>query len=197
MSKLRLVILISGSGSNLQAILDAIAEGELTAVVTLVISNRKAAYGLVRAKNANVPTLYHPFKPYREASKSRDEYEADLAEQIKPYQPDLIVLAGWMHVLGGAFLRQFPHQIINLHPALPDAFPGTHAIERAYAAYQKGTITHSGCMIHYVVPEVDAGEVILEAIVPIMVDDTLDTFAERMHKTEHRIIVAAIRQLTQ
>ncbi|MCP5095726.1 MAG: phosphoribosylglycinamide formyltransferase [Chloroflexi bacterium] len=195
MSKPHLVILLSGSGSNLQAILDAVDEGRVTAVPTLVVSNRKAAYGLVRAKNANIPTVYHPFKPYRDAGKTRDEYEADLAKKIKPYQPDLIVLAGWLHILGADFLHQFPNQVINLHPALPGSFPGTHAIERAFEAYQQGSITHSGCMIHYTVPEVDAGKVIVQTVVPIHPEDTLDSFEARMHQAEHRIMVEAIHQL--
>ena len=119
MSLPKIIVFISGSGSNLQALMDAVENGRLSAQIALVVSNRKAAYGLVRAKEAGIPTLYHPFKPYRDAGKSRDAYEADLAAKIKPFQPDLIVLAGWMHILGADFLTQFPNQVINLHPALP------------------------------------------------------------------------------
>ncbi len=122
-----------------------------------MVSNRQAAYGLVRAQQAGVPTLYWPHKPYADAGRPREDYDADLAGNIAPYAPDLIVLAGWMHVLSPAFLNCFRDSVINLHPALPGAFPGTHAIERAYDAYRRGEITHSGCMMHYVVPEVDAG----------------------------------------
>lgn len=191
----RLVVLISGSGSNLQAILDATSTGRLAAQVVLVVSNRKGAYGLVRAAQAGIPTLYFPLKPYVVADQGRDAYEAALAERVSVYQPDLIVMVGWMHVLGPTFLDRFPGKIINLHPALPGCFPGTGAIHRAYDAYQQGMITHSGCMVHYAISEVDAGPVIVEANVPIYPDDSLQTFEQRMHATEHQIIIAAIERV--
>ncbi|GAB4510071.1 MAG: phosphoribosylglycinamide formyltransferase [Anaerolineae bacterium] len=187
-----LVVMISGSGSNLQAIMDAINAGELQGEIALVVSNRKAAYGLVRAQQAQVPTLYFPLKPY--AEKSRDVYDADLAAQIKPYAPDVIVLAGWMHVLSSAFLDCFPGKVINLHPALPGMFAGTHAIQRAYEAYHQGDIVETGCMVHEVVPEVDAGPVIAQAVVPIYPDDTLEALEARMHAAEHELIVEAVRR---
>jgi formyltetrahydrofolate-dependent phosphoribosylglycinamide formyltransferase len=193
MSHPRLVVFISGSGTNLQAILDSIAEGTLEAQVVLVVSNRKAAFGLRRARRAGVPTLYFPLKPYTEAGKNREVYDADLAGQVSKVRPDLVVLAGWMHVLSSAFLDRFSHKVINLHPALPGLFPGTDGIQRAFEAYRRGEIAHSGCMMHYVVPEVDAGPVIIQAQVPIQPDDTLASFEERMHATEHRIVVEAIR----
>jgi formyltetrahydrofolate-dependent phosphoribosylglycinamide formyltransferase len=189
----RLVVSISGSGTNLQAILDAIATGRLQAQVVLVVSNRKAAFGLVRAERVGVPRLYFPLQPYRDAGLSREAYDVELAERVSAYRPDLIVLAGWMHILTPAFLGRFPHRVINLHPALPGMFPGTQAIRRAFEAYRRGEITHSGCMVHYTVPEVDAGAVIVQAAVPIRPDDTLDSFEERMHAMEHRIIVEAIQ----
>lgn len=193
MSLSRLVILISGSGSNLQALLDAVADGRLTAVPTLVVANRKDAYGLVRAEKAGVPTAYFPFKPYREAGKSREDYDADLAELIRPYHPDLIILAGWMHILSAAFLNHFPNRVINLHPALPGQFAGTHAIQRAYEAYQRGEITHTGCMVHLTIPEVDAGPVIAQAEVPILPGDSLADLEERMHRAEHELLVTAVQ----
>lgn len=188
----RLVLLISGSGSNLQAILDAIAAHELEAAVVLVISNRKHAYGLVRAQAAGVPTCYAPLKPYLDAGQPRAAYDAELARQIHPYAPDLIILAGWMHLFSSAFLEQFPGQVINLHPALPGQLPGVQAIARAYDLFRAGTITASGCMVHYVVPEVDAGPVIAQTTVPFIVGDTLEDFASRMHAAEHKLIVTAI-----
>lgn len=193
-AKHRLVVMISGSGTNLQAILDACAEGRLPAEVVLVVSNRKHAFGLKRAERAGVPTLYFPLKPYKEAGRTREEYDRDLAEQVARWTPDLIVLAGWMHILSPAFLDRFPNRVINLHPALPGMFPGTHAIQRAFEAYQRGEIQESGCMVHYVIPEVDAGPVIATARVPILPDDTLETFEQRMHETEHRLIVEATRK---
>lgn len=192
MSKPRLIIFISGSGSNLQAILDAAANDLITVDIVLVVSNRKSAYGLVRAELAGVPTLYFPLKPYNEMGRGREQYDADLAEAIMPYQPDLIVLAGWMHVLSPAFLNHFPRQVINLHPALPGQFSGTHAIERAYEAFQRGEITYSGCMVHYTIPEVDAGPVIAHTIVPIYPTDALADFEARMHEAEHALLVGAI-----
>lgn len=192
MSKPRLIIFISGSGSNLQAILDAAANDLITVDIVLVVSNRKSAYGLVRAELAGVPALYFPLKPYNEMGRGREQYDADLAEAIMPYQPDLIVLAGWMHVLSPAFLNHFPRQVINLHPALPGQFSGTHAIERAYEAFQRGEITYSGCMVHYTIPEVDAGPVIAHTIVPIYPTDALADFEARMHEAEHALLVGAI-----
>jgi formyltetrahydrofolate-dependent phosphoribosylglycinamide formyltransferase len=193
LSNPRLIIFISGSGSNLQAIIDAIQADELAAEIVLVVSNRKAAYGLMRAETAAIPTLYFPLKPYHVAGKSRAEYEADLAAQIAPYQPDLLVLAGWMHVFGADFLQQFPNRVINLHPALPGQFAGTQAIERAYESFQRGEIAYSGCMVHQTMPEVDAGPVIAQTEVPIYPDDTLEDFTARMHTAEHHLLVQAIR----
>lgn len=190
----RLVVLISGSGTNLQAILDAIAQQTLAAEVAAVVSNRKQAFGLTRAEQAGVPTVYFPLKPYLDADRDRRAYDADLAERVETFEPDLIVLAGWMLVLSPAFLDRFPQRVINLHPALPDTFPGTEAIGRAFEAYQQGEIDHSGCMVHYAVPEVDAGPVIAQEVVPIFPDDTLDTFEARVHQAEHRIIVEAVRR---
>jgi phosphoribosylglycinamide formyltransferase-1 len=189
----RLVVLVSGSGTNLQAILDAIAAKQLAAEVVLVVSNRRDAFALERAAKTGVPTLYFPLKPYKDQGLGRETYDADLADKVSAARPDLVVLAGWMLVLGPAFLDRFPQQVINLHPALPGTFPGTEAIRRAFEAHQRGAIDHSGCMIHYAVPEVDAGSVIKQAIVPFEPDDTLEAFEARMHAAEHRIIVDAIR----
>jgi formyltetrahydrofolate-dependent phosphoribosylglycinamide formyltransferase len=192
MSKPRLVVFISGSGSNLQALLDAVANGRLPAEIVLVVSNRRQAYGLARAEQAGLPTLYFPLKAYKDAGRSREAYDADLAAQVAAYRPDLIVLAGWMHVLSPAFLAHFPGRVINLHPALPGHFVGTHAIERAYAAYGQGEIEQSGCMVHYVIPEVDAGPVLATAVVPLYPHDTLADFEARMHAAEHELIVRAV-----
>jgi len=188
----KLIVLISGSGTNLQAIIDAIAGKTLNAEIALVVSNRKAAYGLVRAEQAKIPTLYFPLKTYADRGLSREKYDAELAETVKPYAPNLIVLAGWMHVLSPAFLTPFTDRVINLHPALPGTFPGVEAIARTFEAYQRGEVKHGGCMVHYVVPQVDAGPVVAQATVPIEPQDTLEAFAARMHKAEHRLIVEAV-----
>jgi formyltetrahydrofolate-dependent phosphoribosylglycinamide formyltransferase len=183
----RVVVLISGSGSNLAALLAASADCSLPARIVAVISNRAEAYGLVRAQEAGVPTVC---LPYRRGT-GRERYDAELARVVGAFRPKLVVLAGWMRILTPAFLDQFPRRVINLHPALPGRFDGTHAIERAYAAWQAGAITHSGCMVHYAIPQVDAGEVIMQQAVPFEPGDTPEQFAARMHAAEHRLIVAA------
>jgi formyltetrahydrofolate-dependent phosphoribosylglycinamide formyltransferase len=194
----RLAVLISGNGSNLQAILDAIRMKVLDAQVVLVVSNRHAAYGLERAAKAGVPTHYHALKPYREAGRTRQEYDADLAQIVAASAPDYVVLAGWMHILSDAFLRHFPYRVVNLHPALPGKFPGAHAIEEAFAAFQRGEIKHTGVMVHLVPDEqVDRGPVILTAEAPIYPTDTLETLENRMHQTEHRVLVQALGRLIQ
>ena len=185
----RVVVMISGSGTNLQALLDAMAAGRLDAVPAGVISNRREAYGLVRAAQAAVPTLYFPYTPYRE--RGRAAYDRDLARHVAAFRPDLIVLAGWMRILTPAFLDRFPGRVINLHPALPGQFAGTRAIERAFDAYRRGEIHASGCMVHYVVPEVDAGPVVATAGVPFLEADSLEQFKARMHAVEHDLIVRA------
>lgn len=190
----RLVVMISGSGSNLQALIDAIDGGRLRAEIVLVVSNFQSAYGLERARQAGIETLYFPLKPYRIGGEPRETYDADLAARIRAHSPDLIVLAGWMHVLSAAFLDRFPGRVINLHPALPGRFDGVGGIERAFEAFQRGEINHSGCMVHYAIPQVDAGPVIVQRIVPISVNDSLEDFALRMHATEHAIIVQATRE---
>lgn len=185
-----LVILLSGHGSNLQAILDACASGELQARVVAVISNQSEAFGLERARRSKVPALAKP-KP---KDQDRRAYDAELADLVASYQPDWIVLAGWLRVLSSAFLDRFPNRVINLHPALPGAFPGMHAIARAYAAYQRGEIDHTGVMIHLVPDEgVDVGPVLAQEIVPILADDTLATLETRMHQTEHHLLIETLK----
>lgn len=193
----RLVVFISGSGTNLQALIDAVRDGRLAAEIVLVVSNRQEAYGLQRAQSAGIPTLYFPFKPYREAGKSREAYDADLAVAVARYKPDFVVLAGWMHILSPAFLTPFAQQVINLHPALPGTFPGTHAIERAFEAFQRGEISQSGCMVHYTVPEIDAGPVIAQTVVPFLAGDSLTDFETRLHQAEHHLLVEAMALVIQ
>jgi formyltetrahydrofolate-dependent phosphoribosylglycinamide formyltransferase len=194
----RLAVLISGSGSNLQAIIDAIRMRVLPAEIVVVVSNRKDAYGLQRAAKAHIPTIYHPLKPYRDAGRSREEYDADLAAQLQPYKPDWIVLAGWMHLLSHAFLRDFPYRVVNLHPALPGQFPGAHAVAEALAAYKEGKIKHTGCMVHLVPDEaVDSGPILGTADVAIYPHDTEETLAQRMHGAEHTLLVQSLIRLVE
>ncbi len=194
----RIVVLISGNGSNLQALIDAIHYRALTAEIVAVVANRKEAFGLQRAAKAAIPTHYFPLKPYRDAARSRQEYDADLATLLKPYRPDWIVLAGWMHIFSNAFLQAFPYRVINLHPALPGQFPGTDAIARAFAAYQAGTIKKTGVMVHLVPDEqVDRGPVLASEEVLIYPSDTLEMLEKRVHQAEHSVLVAALRRVIE
>ncbi len=191
----RLVVLISGSGSNLQAIIDAARGGRLDADVVAVFSNRRAAFGLERARRAEISACYRPFGPYRAAGRPRADYDADLAAEIAALSPDLVVLAGWMMILSRAFIERVGCPVINLHPALPGAFPGKDAIPRALSARRRGEVTHTGVMVHHVVAEVDAGPVVAQAPVPIAEGDDLPTLTARIHRVEHSLLVDAIAAL--
>jgi len=192
MNKAKIVVLISGNGSNLQAIIDAIEEGTLAAEICAVISNKKDAFGLERARQASIRTLYFP--KFKEVS--REEYDAQLAQAVLQYEPDWVVLAGWMRILGMNFLHNFPNRVINLHPALPGTFPGTHAIERAYEAYLRGEIDCTGVMIHLVPDEgVDVGPVLAQSQVIIQSNDTLEELEKRIHQVEHLLLVNTLVQL--
>ncbi len=188
----RLVVLISGNGSNLQAILDACKSGELNAKVVSIISNKADAYGLTRARNEGIEAIYFA----KQSNESRQEYDTRLAAYVSTCLPDYMILAGWMRILSSAFLSSFPNKVINLHPALPNTFPGIHAIERAFEAYQRGEINHTGVMVHLVPDEgVDNGPVLATEIIPIHKDDTLESLETRVHQTEHRILVQTIKNL--
>ncbi len=189
----RLVVLISGNGSNLQAMLDACEKGEVPAQVVAVVSNRPDAYGLQRAIKASLAAISLPFN--KALHVNRAGYDTLLAEMVAAFHPDLIVCAGWMRILSPAFLNGFAGKVINLHPALPGMFAGTHGIEEAYAAFQRGEITHTGAMVHYVDEGVDTGPPICTATVPIYPSDSLADLEQRMHDTEHRLIVDAIAKV--
>lgn len=193
----RIAVLISGFGSNLQAIIEAAEEGGLLGVeIALVVSNRRDAHGIKRAVGHGIPVVYFPLAPYREAGRLREEYDADLAGILQSFGVGWVVMAGWMHVLSDAFLSCFPSRVINLHPALPGTFPGTGAIERAYEAYQRGEITHTGVMVHLVPDEgVDVGPVVVAEVVPIRPQDSLEELEADIHKVEHRLLVEAVQRL--
>jgi len=219
-SSLRLGVLISGSGSNLQALIDAIESQQLPGVeIALVVSNKADAYGLQRALKHRLPAIYLPnvgaqfiapetIAPETIAPKpTMSESESRLTALLRLFQVDLIVLAGWMRILSAAFLEQFPQRVINIHPALlPDdgtgstyttsdgtqipVFRGLHAVQQALDAGIKIT----GSCVHFVTPEVDAGPVICREEVAIEEGDSEETLHERLKVVEHRLIVEAVRR---
>lgn len=191
---IRLVVLLSGNGSNLQAILDACENQVLPAIVATVISNKADAYGLTRARQTGIEALHFP----KFETESRCEYDTRLADCIKTKRPDYIILAGWMRILTSAFLDHFPGRVINLHPALPGTFPGTHAIERAFEAYRCGEIDHTGVMVHFVPDEgVDNGPVLGTEVVPIQPTDTLASLEVHMHQVEHKLLVDTLKKVIE
>lgn len=200
----KVTVLISGSGSNLQALIDAKKEGRLIVDICRVISSSKKAYGLQRASDNGIPTTVKSLYPYtknlakddKEArSEARSRFEADLAQEILKDSPDLIVCAGWLLILGPTFLQKLDGlPIINLHPALPGAFDGTtHAIEMAWNKCQedKKPLT-AGCMVHYVIEEVDRGSpLVIKELEIIPGQETLEEYESRVHAAEHVAIVEA------
>ncbi|KAI9808244.1 MAG: hypothetical protein M1825_004701 [Sarcosagium campestre] len=194
----RVTVLISGNGTNLQALIDACNTASLpSTTIVRVISNRRAAYGLIRAHAASIPTYYHALPPYKTAYPSstaaaRSAYDADLAKLILADTPDLVVCAGWMHVLAPSFLSALKDAaipVINLHPALPGCFDGAKAIERAHAAFSAGEVQKTGVMVHYVVEEVDRGEVILQEEVEMRKGEPLHDLEQRIHEIERPLLV--------
>lgn len=188
----RLVVLISGNGSNLQAILDACDARTLDATVVAVISNQADAFGLTRARRANVNAVLKA----KTREQDRRVYDAELAELVASYEPDFVILAGWMRILSSAFLNRFPNRVVNLHPALPDTFPGIHAIARAYEAFQRGEIAQTGVMVHLVPDEgVDSGPVLAQETVEIRAGETLEELEARIHQVEHQLLVETLQAL--
>lgn len=188
----RLVVLVSGNGTNLQAILDACADHRLPAHVVAVVSNRSDAHALTRAAAAGVVSVH--VGPH--ADEPRADYDARLADIVAGFAPDLIVLAGWLRILTTDFLGWFPDRVVNLHPARPGELPGMHAIERAWHEALAGQRTRTGVMVHLVPDDgVDDGPVLATEDVTIRPDDTLETLEARIHAVEHRLLVDTIRDL--
>ena len=188
----RLVVLASGTGTNLQAILDACGDGRLPADVAAVISNKAGSQALQRAADAGVPFVH--VAPH--ADEQRSDYDARLADIVSGFDPDWVVLAGWMRVLSMSFLGWFPGMVVNLHPALPGELPGIDAIERAWQEAQAGHRDHTGVMVHLVPDEgVDDGPVLATATVFIHPSDTLESLTDRVHAVEHRLLVETLATL--
>ena len=189
---MRLVVLISGSGSNLAALLAACAEGRVLGQVVGVVSDRRDAYGLVRAAEAGVSTTLVPWRLMHKAGASREDFDAALADAVAAYAPDLIVLAGFMRILTPTFLTQFSDRVINLHPSLPGDIIGAGAIERAFEEAKAGARDHTGVMVHEAIAEVDAGPVLGQVTVPILPDDTLEALKARIHAAEHTLLIDVV-----
>lgn len=182
--KFPIAVLVSGSGSNLQAIIDAIEVGRCNAEIKLVISNKADAFALERCKKHNVPTLVVSHKDFS----SREDFEAVLIDKIKSAGAKLVCLAGFMRVLSPKFIGAFPNAIINIHPALLPSFPGIHSQKQALDYGVKFT----GCTVHFVNEGVDAGAIILQSVVPVKNDDTEETLAARILEQEHKIYPEAV-----
>ncbi|HEX9802662.1 MAG TPA: phosphoribosylglycinamide formyltransferase [Gammaproteobacteria bacterium] len=183
--RLPVVVLISGSGSNLQAIIDA----DLPITIRAVISNRADAYGLTRAEQAGIPTAVLDHKAYPD----RESYDAALQELIDSYRPGLLVLAGFMRILSDGFVRHYEGRMINIHPSLLPKYRGLDTHARAIAAGD----AEAGCSVHFVTPELDSGPIIIQARVPIRDGDTPETLAARVLEQEHRIYPEAIRKFAE
>ncbi len=192
----RLVVLISGNGSNLQAVIDACADDRINGDVVCVVSNKASAYGLTRARRAQIPAEVFPYAPYRDLPDPRARYDAELAERVAKHAPDIIVLAGFMRVLSRSFLDRFPEQIINLHPALPGQFIGLNAIERAWTAKAETGLSETGVMVHGVTEDVDVGPIHGTATVSMVEHDSLESLSEAMHAAEHFLLVQVLTELT-
>jgi phosphoribosylglycinamide formyltransferase-1 len=197
-SPLRIVVLASGEGSNLQALVDAVEAYDIESLrIEALICDVPGARCIDRAVQHAIPAYILPAPAgARRGSPERIAYDERLAAIVKSFGAELILLLGWMRLLSQAFLGHFPGKVINLHPALPGMFPGTHAIERAFEAFQRGKIERTGVMLHLVPDEgVDSGPVLRIAEVPICKEDTIASLEKRVHDTEHREVVALVRDL--
>lgn len=183
-TRLPIVVLLSGSGSNLQAIIDA-AQHDLPVEIRAVISNRADAYGLERARLAGIPARILSHQEYAD----RESYDEALMALIDNYQPQLVVLAGFMRILSANFVRHYAGQMLNIHPSLLPRHRGLHTHQRAIEAGDK----EHGATVHFVVPELDAGPIVLQARVAVESDDTAERLAQRVLQQEHRIYPQAIR----
>lgn len=181
----RAVVLISGSGSNLQAFIDQIDAGELPIQISLVISNKADAYGLERANSAGIATAIVDHKRYA----SRLAFDQALIAAIDEVKPDIIILAGFMRILTPEFVNHYANRLVNIHPSLLPKYPGTNTHQRALDAGDKW----HGASIHFVVPEVDAGPIILQGRLPIMSNDSAKSLQQRIHKIEHQLYPQAVK----
>ncbi|PAU57427.1 phosphoribosylglycinamide formyltransferase [Pseudomonas indica] len=184
-ARCNVVVLISGSGSNLQALIDSTRSDDNPARIRAVISNRSDAYGLTRAQNAGIATQVLDHKAFD----GRESFDAALIEAIDTFSPHLVVLAGFMRILTPTFVRHYAGRLLNIHPSLLPLYKGLHTHQRALEA---GDAEH-GCSVHFVTEELDGGPLVVQAIVPVQAGDTPESLAMRVHAQEHRIYPLAVR----
>ena len=185
----RVVVLISGSGSNLQALIEAQQHDRLGGEIVAVISNEPDAYGLQRSHEAGIEAVALPHREYD----SRDAYDGALIKVIERHEPDVIVLAGFMRILTPRFVQRFLGRMLNIHPSLLPAFKGLHVHQRAIDA----GVRISGATVHFVRPEMDEGPIVAQAAVPVLPDDTADVLAERILAAEHKLYPFALRLVAE
>lgn len=191
-TKKKLAVLVSGSGTNLQAIIDAIKSNQLKNVeIAIVISNKKDAFVLKRAENEGIPFLFVNPKEFL----SNVEFDKKLVQVISDYSADLIVLAGYTKILTSSFINAFQNKIINIHPALLPDFGGKGMYGlKVHEAVLKSGVKESGCTVHFVTPEIDAGPIIAQKKVPVLRDDTPEILQKRILQEEHRLLIDAIKK---
>ena len=189
MARLKVAVLISGSGTNLQALIDDCARADAESQIVLVLSNRTDAYGLTRAERAGVPHRVIDHRAYQ----SRAAFERALSETLEACGVELVCLAGFMRVLTPAFVERWRDRLINIHPSLLPAFRGLDTHARAVAA----GVRLAGCTVHFVRPEVDSGPIIVQAAVPVLPGDTAETLAARVLREEHSCLPLAVRLIAQ
>jgi phosphoribosylglycinamide formyltransferase-1 len=182
---LKLGILISGNGSNLQSIIDHIEKGSLKTIIKIVISNNPEAYGITRAKKHGIPVVVLKNGDF----KNKEEFDLELIRILKNNSVDLVILAGFMRIITKTFLKAYPYKIMNIHPALLPSFPGIHGQKQAL----EYGVKLSGCTVHFVDEGVDTGPIIMQSAVQVFDDDTEETLAARILKEEHRIYPQAIQ----
>jgi phosphoribosylglycinamide formyltransferase 1 len=185
----RLGVLISGRGSNLQSLIDAVTDGRLNATLSVVISNREDAGGLERARRAGIETVCVSHRGWR----SRDDYDRALVKELQQRRVDVVCLAGFMRVLGPEMIEAFPNRIMNIHPSLLPSFPGVDAQRQAF----DHGVKVAGVTVHLVTSELDGGPIILQRVVPVLETDTVDTLAARILAEEHLAYVDAVRILLE
>ncbi|AYY81007.1 MULTISPECIES: phosphoribosylglycinamide formyltransferase [Proteus] len=184
-----IVVLISGNGSNLQAIIDACRANKITGNVVAVLSNKANAYGLERAKQADIPAYFVDPTQFNDSA----DYDKALIEKIDVYQPDIVVLAGFMRILSPAFVAHYQHKLLNIHPSLLPKYPGLHTHRQVLANKDP----FHGVTVHFVTEELDGGPMIIQARIPVFPDDTEQSLQARIQIEEYRIYPLAIRWLAE